>query len=203
MNTIFNLILSILSNPRIYDLLQKIMGGTGPQGFVSDFIRPNKDDYILDLGCGTARILEYLPNVTYVGYDSDEKYIEYARSKYGNLGSFNIGYIQNTNINKLSKFDTVIMLGVLHHLDDESVKSVLKLIHGVLKPSGRLVTMDPTFIKGQSLISKILVNLDRGKNVRTPDQYQFLIDSNFSSSILTIKNNTFIPYTHCIIECMK
>ena len=75
MSEIKNGLRSILDAPKIYDFFQAMMGGDGPAGFVKEFVRPKEGDNILDLGCGTSRILKYLPKVTYVGYDSDKKYI--------------------------------------------------------------------------------------------------------------------------------
>lgn len=203
MNEIKSGLRAVLNVPKIYDFFQSLMGGDGPAGLVAEFIRPNNGDHILDLGCGTSRILEYLPQVFYYGFDSDEKYIEYAQNKYGNRGVFKVGYVQDAENEKLSKFDIVVMVGVLHHLDDESINKVFNTIFGVLKPGGRLITMDPTYIERQNPIAKFLISLDRGRNVRTPAEYKSLTDLYFNNPILTIKNNSPIPYTHCIIESYK
>jgi len=194
---------SILSVPIIYNFFQRMMGGEGPAGFVNQFMKPKKGDRILDLGCGTARILDFLPKVDYVGFDSDSNYINFAKNKYGDLGTFYLGHVQQASIEKMLPFDIVIMMGVLHHLDDENVKSVLQIIYGALKPGGRLITIDPVFIRNQNLIAKILISLDRGRNVRTSDQYESLTRLFFTKSDVSIKKNTFIPYTHCIVECKK
>lgn len=41
-----------------------------------------KNDKILDIGCGPAKILESLPQVKYYGYDINKNHINYAKKKY-------------------------------------------------------------------------------------------------------------------------
>ena len=46
---------------------------------------------VLDVGCGPANILAYLPPVDYTGVDLNEKHIAYAREAYGDRGRFIVG----------------------------------------------------------------------------------------------------------------
>ena len=41
----------------------------------------------------------------------------------------------------------------------------------MLKPAGRIVTIDNVWLPKQSIIAKLVNRLDFGMNVRTPDQY--------------------------------
>ena len=62
------------SFPLVYSLTQKIMSGVSTRGaLVKNII--NKNSKILDIGCGTAKIIESIPIVDYYGYEISDKYI--------------------------------------------------------------------------------------------------------------------------------
>ena len=59
--------------------------------FVERHVRPRESDVILDIGCGTADIPEYLPASTrYVGMDMSESYVAAARRRWGTRGTFRV-----------------------------------------------------------------------------------------------------------------
>ena len=70
----------IFSYPLIYSLVQIIMSGVSVRSTLVKKII-NKNAKILDIGCGTGKILESLPAVDYYGYDISKKYINYAKKK--------------------------------------------------------------------------------------------------------------------------
>ncbi len=196
---------AILSTPRIYDFFQCVMGARhGRQQLVEEFIRPQPGEQILDIGCGTAEILDFLPHdVYYIGYDISPNYTEAALKRFGDRGEFYCGFFdQNAAAGKPS-FDVVLMLGALHHMDDEEVQHLLSLVSSVLAPNGRLVTIDPCFSDGQSPIARLLISRDRGKNVRNGKAYESLVRSVFPKVKGTLRHRTWIPYTHWIMECSK
>lgn len=83
---------SILSNPNVYDFLQNVLGaGKLRKELVRKYVRPYGGMKILDIGCGTGEILEYLPAVDYLGVDLSETYIRSAVDPYGERGEFHVG----------------------------------------------------------------------------------------------------------------
>ena len=68
---------SILSSATAYRLFQGLLGGHATRAaFVRDQIRPFAGANILDIGCGPADVLDYLPaTVNYRGFDISERYI--------------------------------------------------------------------------------------------------------------------------------
>ena len=62
---------AVLSHPWVYDTFQNLMGArSGRRRFSTTFIRAYLGSRLLDIGCGTAWILEYLPvDIDYRGYD--------------------------------------------------------------------------------------------------------------------------------------
>ena len=85
---------SILSNPMVYDFFQALMGAHAVrQQLVNEHVRPVSGCRILDIGCGTARILDYLPSVQYYGFDPSLQYINDANQRYGVRGHFNCALV--------------------------------------------------------------------------------------------------------------
>ena len=73
---------SILSAAVFYDLFQRLVGADSLRETVaSDYLLVGPHRRILDIGCGTAEILRFLPDdVEYVGFDASPEYIESARA---------------------------------------------------------------------------------------------------------------------------
>lgn len=195
----------MLSAPVIYDTLQNIMGAEKVRReLINEYIRPEAGYRILDLGCGTSEILHYLPrNIEYWGYDISGEYISAAKSRYGSRGHFYCGLLDESSLATLPKFDRVLALGVLHHLDDEQAWGLFSLAHHALKDDGRMITIDPCLAAGQSAVARYLISKDRGQNVREAKAYASIANSSFASVDGTLRHRRWIPYTHWIMECSK
>lgn len=193
----------ILSHPVVYEAFQNIMGARrGRAMLVRDYIRPFSGMRILDLGCGTAEILSFLPSdITYVGYDMSPEYIAAARAKFSARGTFHCRLLEETEVATLEKFDLVMGLGVLHHLDDGSAEQFMRLANAALKSDGRVLTRDPVYARGQNLIARFLVSRDRGQNVRDADGYAAIARRVFGSVKGSLTHQRWIPYTHYTMEC--
>jgi len=196
---------SVLSHPRIYDLFQDIMGARScRRDFSTNFVRAYTGSRLLDVGCGTAGILDYLPEgVDYWGYDIDPDYIAAAQAKFGGKGRFACRLIEESEITEMPPFDIVVAIGLLHHLDDETARKVLRLARLALKPGGRFVSIDPVFAAGQNPIAQLLIQADRGQNVRTAAGYFALVRHEFHLVKGMVRRRIWIPYTHFFMECQK
>ncbi|MBF0225757.1 MAG: class I SAM-dependent methyltransferase [Desulfobacterales bacterium] len=195
----------ILSVPFIYDLFQSLVGAKRiRKKFVKKYVQPKQFDCILDIGCGTAEIINYLPKVEYYGFDTDKFYIESAKKKFGVCANFHCSNIDNECLESMPQFDIVIAMGVLHHLDDKTAINLFKTAEKALKAGGRLITLDPCYSNNQSKIAKYIISNDRGKFVRNRFGYEKLARAIFPLVSINIRNDLlFIPYTHIILECRK
>ena len=196
-----NRIHSLLSNTFLYSFVQRIMSGTS---FRSELVKKNitkKNSNVLDIGCGPAEILDSLHDVKYFGYDISSTYINYAKKKYKDRGKFYCKKFTTSEIKKLPKFDYVLLFGILHHLGDNEIKNLMKLIKKVLKRGGNIITEDPVLIKNQNPIAKYLIVNDRGNNVRKKNEYLKIIRKYFKKINSKIYHQKFIPYTWFVMQC--
>ncbi|MGH2360242.1 MAG: class I SAM-dependent methyltransferase [bacterium] len=195
--------LSVLSSPGAYDAVQTLMGGDkGRRDLACHFIRARPGDNILDVGCGTARILDYLPaDVRYWGYDVSDRYVEAARSRYGHRAQLVSHPLTEAELLRLPQFNIVLAIGLLHHLDDAEAGSFIRLARSALGPGGRLITIDPCFEPGQSLLARALISCDRGQYVRRAAAYETLARPFFAAIRGTLRHRRWVPYTHWIMEC--
>ena len=195
---------AILSQPWVYSSFQSFMGANKfRRNFVSEFVRPFSGMAILDIGCGPADILVHLSDVDYWGFDMSEAYINRAKRNFGTRGNFQCKQLQFVDLEGLPKFDVALAIGLLHHLDSRLALNVMQLAHQALKPGGRLLTVDPCLDSSQSTIARFLVRHDRGQNVRDKGDYERIALSVFKSPHSMLRHQTWIPYSHCIMECPK
>ncbi len=64
-----------------------------------------------------------------------------------------------------------------------------------------MISLDNIFIKNKNIIAKKLIDLDRGKNVRSKSQYINILNKNFKHIKSRIYNQKFIPYTWYVAKC--
>ncbi len=101
----------------------------------------DKNDKILDLGCGNGIFYEAVqsPRTQYTGLDSSEKLIEIARSRYPD------GYFVVTEpFDELpflsNSFDKIFCLSVIHHIPSQKLRlKFLSSIKNVLADHGKLI----------------------------------------------------------------
>jgi len=194
---------SILSHPQAYSVLQNIMGANAARKrIVNDLIKPFPGMQILDLGCGPADILDYMEDIDYWGYDISDQYISKAKKKFGEgKAHFECKQFDESELANLPKFDVILAIGLLHHLDDSEVIRLLMLSRMALKRGGRILTVDPCFTPKQNIIARFLVAHDRGQNVRSKNGYVLLAKQVFESTKVMVRHQSWIPYTHCFMEC--
>ena len=113
------LIRPILNRPFFYEGFQLLVGGNYLRRvLVSEYIRPKPGDRILDIGCGPGNMLPFLPECRYLGVDANQSYIALARQRYGDRGEFICERVRHYSLQQYGKFDIVLALHLVHHLQD-------------------------------------------------------------------------------------
>lgn len=172
---------AILKSPEIYMAFQWLAGGIKMRSLCLDILKAREGEKVLDVGCGPAYYLNNLPRLDYYGFDTDDRYIEHARSRFGSRGRFYSQPFDIGHANELGPFDGVLLMGLLHHLDDGECDSLLRMIASSLRPGGRVVALDTVVHPKQHRFERWLAGHDRGRHVRTPDGFLALARPHFNS----------------------
>ena len=194
---------SLLSFPAAHRLFQALAGAPRARRVLADeYIRARAGEKVLDIGCGTADILGYLPEVDYVGFDQNESYIRAARETFGARGRFVGRDVNEVAPGSLGSFDAVLALGILHHLEDPEAMKLFEIAKSCLKHGGRLITFDSCYQEGQSPAARFFIDRDRGRNTRTEAGYARLASGVFGTVRTAVRHDLLnIPYTHVVLVC--
>lgn len=184
--------------PAIYKALMFALGAERAiTRYVSEVLRPEAGMKMLDVGCGPANILAYLPALDYTGIDLNEKHIAFARERFGDRGRFLVGDAAEDLKQGEHTFDLINVSGLLHHLSDSQAISLFGSLRRLLRRDGRIVTLDTVWLSGQRIVAKLINRMDSGMNIRTPESYVGLL----KGSGLEVQTRLFhdllrIPYDH-------
>jgi cyclopropane fatty-acyl-phospholipid synthase-like methyltransferase len=195
---------NLLAVPKIYQIFQSLVAGQNArERVVDEFLKVESGDEVLDVGCGPGVMRSLLPYANYCGIDVSSKYISAALAQHGGRGRFIVRAVTDeTSFEDLGKFDLVMAISLVHHLNDAEVSSLFQAAKAVLNSGGRVVTLDNVFVPEQSGMARWIIKLDRGNHVRTRDEYIALASRQFRNVRVTILHDLLrIPYTHIIMEC--
>ncbi|OGQ13224.1 MAG: hypothetical protein A2138_11475 [Deltaproteobacteria bacterium RBG_16_71_12] len=192
----------VLNDPRVYVITQRVLTSDArTRRWVDAMLRPRTGQRVLDIGCGPADLLRFLPGVDYVGFDSSAEYVASARAKFGARGRFEHARVDAATLDGLGRFDLVIARGVLHHLEDAEAEALFALARQALVPQGRVVTLDACWAAGQHPLARLLIARDRGQNVRDAAGYRALAARVFDEVKVEVRHDLMrVPYTHCSME---
>jgi ubiquinone/menaquinone biosynthesis C-methylase UbiE len=100
---------------------------------ILDKLLTDKKEQILDLACGTGRLLNYAS----IGVDASPEMIEIARKKFPEKkffqGEADRIILENNSI------DTIISFHFFMHLDQKKMNLILEESHRILKNNGRII----------------------------------------------------------------
>jgi SAM-dependent methyltransferase len=195
----------VLGRPQVYEATQWLWYRRGQQlKYIREWVKPRPGDRILDIGCGPAAILDYLPDVRYVGYDPNPRYVSFAKSRFGSRGDFRCGLLTEVPASERQAFDLVLANGVMHHLSDAELSATVALAHEGLKPGGRLVTRDGCLEADQSWLVRLLLSNDRGAFVRSQAGYETQLRTCFATLRAEIVRDALrLPYSLLHFEATK
>lgn len=101
-----------------------------------EFVPKNKNQTILDLGCGTGTLTTQLENLaeTVIGVDSSRSMIKKAQAQYADIKFMVCDALA---LPFEAQFDVVFSNAVFHWITDHN--ALLNNVHKVLKPNGLLI----------------------------------------------------------------
>jgi cyclopropane fatty-acyl-phospholipid synthase-like methyltransferase len=165
----------------------------------------------LDFGCGTglfARVFEK-EGFRYWGYDVDSRLITFASRLYPAC-SFTTSH---DVLEDEAPFDLIIANCCFHHIDDTSLSMELKRIKSLLADQGSFFVIDLLLVENDaSFLHRAFMKLERGKHVRTVEDYHKHVERHFSiiqtqverSHIFSFNNRLNPLYNDlAVLECRK
>lgn len=193
----------LLRLPWVYEALQSLWGADeNIRRFVREDLLITPGMRVLDVGCGTGRLASYLGDVTYIGYEPNPLYVEQGqRENAGRDVTLRSGFFDEAAAASIEPVDVAVVSAVLHHMTDDEAHALFALLARVLKPDGRVMTLDNAYVAGQGAIARFLISQDRGRHVRTPEGYAALARGHFTSAEGRVVHHRRIPYTYWIMTC--
>jgi SAM-dependent methyltransferase len=195
-----------LKVPFLYNAFQGAVGGSAlRRRLIEKHVRAKAGDKVIDIGCGPAQALRCLPDVEYLGLDINPDYIAFAKRTYGSKGTFVIGDTRSLRgDSRFKDADIVMAVSVLHHLDDKDAEDCIGFAYDALTRGGRMICHDACWIPNQGAFSKYIMSHDRGRNIRTEQQYHQLAAKFFKNVDAWVdKKPMRIPYVTVVLECEK
>jgi SAM-dependent methyltransferase len=199
---------SVLLRASVYRTAQRAIGADKcSRRLAQEVIRSTPQTTIVDIGCGTADIADYLSFASYTGFDPNPPYVEQAAerlaARFGDKATIFEGRVGDPElIDRLpATADLALTMGVLHHLDDRLVDQALELAATLIGDTGRFIAFDPGRVRGQPRIARALINRDRGQHVRTVEETESLIRQRFSKVEIQVHHDFLaVPYTHLVVH---
>ena len=193
----------ILSHPLLYVAYQSLVGGIAARKkCIQRHVRPTPGMVVLDIGCGPGYAISCFTNPEYYGFDISPEYIKWARRKFSPPGHFRCQFFDQSALQWLPKVDVVLLLGVLHHVDNHQAVQLLDLARQAMKPDGLLVTLDGCYLPKMSRLAKFFLDEDRGEFIREPEEYVNLGRQVFQRVESVVELDLFyIPYTNVTLRC--
>ncbi len=165
---------------------------------------------ILDFGCGYGMLSNFLalknPDRRVLGIDLNRARIEVARrsSKGHPQVSFQLGDVRDFQD---IPFDAVVMTDVLHHIDEDGVRVLLRIIRSCLSDDGTLVVLDvdrsPLRKFYTTYIIDRLLNLTRSLHYRSRDLLMLLLGQSGFWVHQVVPADRGLPLSDVIYLCRK
>ncbi len=201
----------ICDTPTLAERYDKVSNSQFEHGkLLAEELNIKKGDCILDVGCGTGRLAEYISEIIgnkgrIYSIDPAEYRIQVAQKKIKDKNlpniSFEVGSGEDLSNFADNSFDTVIMNVVFGWITDK--KTTLAEVYRVLKPDGLmgittsskglpgpLMVITDELLKREPYASEVGSNMDSGKSITTDRLLQLLIDAGFSDINLKLRRTS-------------
>lgn len=154
--------------------------------FILPFLKINKTDTILDIGCGTGRWAEDLIPLCgqYIGTDISQEMIKVASNiycgKHDNAKFINVSFqklFEEIELNE-NQFNKIIITGVSMYLNDEELQECYINLCNIMAPNGLLYLKESIGLKSRLTLNNIWSENLRSNywaTYRTVDEYLSLL----------------------------
>lgn len=167
---------------------------------------------VLDIGCGPGHMAGLMPDsVYYTGFDISQAYIDTAKKTFSERDNTKFICAEPNDLLYDKRVldgsvDAVTIHGVIHHVSDEIGIQIFNLARKKLKIGGVIAILEPVWLDGGSPLRHIVMRLDRGKNIKTVDEWKKFfstVSSNWASYNIYIEENIVHLYDISICKMEK
>ena len=149
---------------------------------------------IIDIGCGESDVHNYFKinnKQKYFGYELDDYLVNKLKKKYTKKNFyFSKKNIEQINFKRFNPKNTIILLiGIFHHIDDQTIKVFLSKTKKF-----KTVSIDAVILPDQNFITRLLFFFDKGNFIRSFRGYKKIIKG-FEYKVLRNRYLRF-PYDH-------
>lgn len=165
---------------------------------------------ILDIGCGFGLFGCYFatlyPEIEYYGIDSNAKRIDTAKRAAMRLGLDNMTFLceDARRLSCKGRFDAIMMIDLLHHIDNDSKRDLLAACMRQLAQDGRLVIKEVTThpLPKLAFTWALDVFMTHGFDMWYWDEERFsaTLGEDFSR-VDTFPISDWMPYPHVVYLC--
>lgn len=171
---------SLLGNPFFYNSIRKIIAGDQEKtkAFVKKWLKRSRVRSIVDVGCGTGDFFDRNMDVPYMGIDINPQYISFAKKKYktNRQALFLCVNLLSSGYLKGKQYDGVIFVSMMHHFSDEDID---KIFNRIKKFKPKVIVIADIIPDPPGVFRKIIVKLDRGSYIRSPEEKLLMLKQYF------------------------
>ncbi len=117
----------------------------------------------------------------YLGVDVDKRRIESAKKNYKD---YNFKVIKDSIIpSKTNSFDYICIFATLHHIPDNIIIKSVKEFKRVLKPTGKIVVIEPVLSEKYKFNNWFMNTFDDGGHIRSEIDYKKFFSKEFNIKV--------------------
>ena len=125
---------------------------------------------VLDIGCGPGTNARRFTHCEYTGVDMNPSYIDYARRRFKRR--FVVADVTKYEFGQ-EKFDFVFANSLMHHLETEDTRSLLRRMAELVASDGHVHIID-LILPEEACLARTLTKADRGLYPRPIEQWREL-----------------------------
>jgi len=164
---------------------------------LAEAVRAGAHDFVVDLGCGSARLLDFVEARRYVGVDEHEPSLDEARSARSGPGrEFVLASLDAVDLSPWRGADVVVLSSVTHHLDDAEVTALLDRIVAAVGPA-RMLVQDA---EATGPLGPLVSYLDEGDHLRSLPALEQLLRDRFETRCLWTYDNPLGSFHQFLLE---
>jgi SAM-dependent methyltransferase len=185
----------------LVDLARVLVTGSNPATHdrrLGAEIERGAHGFVLDIGCGDARVLRFTRPQRYVGLDLHRPSIQRARRRWGHRGGVELveADITRTALGAWRGADVVVISNLLHHIADEEALALLDRVVGEVQPE-RILVQDA---EPSGAMAPVVRALDGGENLRRRAQLLGLVEPRFDAREVERWSNRMRSFHYFLLE---